>query len=335
MAEDSEWIFASVINFLQSPLWAAPVFKYVDNNCIFFDKEEENKLEYTTIHDQYRELVEGLIEQHIIKELNITEEQFLTACQKESENSYSKVLFDQVLSADDFVTFKKMMFRRNMALENAALATIQLRDKAAPAVAATATTTATPALKDVGTPDEQIETAIRLSKEAYERDLKKNQDTGDDDIKKAIERSMKDKADLDEISKREMDDIEAAIALSLAAQKDAKYGSMKEEERWRVLEMQQSLLRKQTSNDDKQHQVLLELQRQRLLDEDRQNAANSALDRLFARRRILHDEEERLTAELDEEAKEARHQQILEARHKMLEQSNNERETELKEYLAK
>lgn len=110
---------------------------------------------------------------------------------------------------------------------------------------------------------------------------------------------------------------------------------------------------------------MLELQKQRLLDEDRQNAANSALDRLFARRRILHDvkilffislylfiyitittcfpsriyvcfqEEERLTAELDEEAKHARQQQILEARHKMLEQSNKERETELKEYLGK
>jgi len=283
-------------------------------------------LEYTKIHDDYRELIEGLIEQHIITELNITEEQFLTACQKESENSYSKVLFDQVLSADDFVTFKKMMFRRNMALENAALASIQLKDRTAPM----------PVLKDVGTPDEQIETAIRLSKEAYERDLKKQeQDAGDDDIKKAIERSMKEKAEIDEVTRQEMADLEAAIALSLAAQKDAKYGTMKEEEKLRVLEMQQSLLRKQTSNEEEQHRVLLELQKQRLLDEDRQNAANSALDRLFARRKILHDEEERLTAELDEEAKHSRQQQILEARHKMLEQSNKERETELKEYLSK
>lgn len=48
---DSEWIFASVINFLQSPLWATPVFTYVDQNCMYFDKEEENKLEYTKIHD--------------------------------------------------------------------------------------------------------------------------------------------------------------------------------------------------------------------------------------------------------------------------------------------
>lgn len=46
-------------------------------------------------------------------------------------------------------------------------------------------------------------------------------------------------------------------------------------------------------------------------------------------------EEERLTAELDDEAKQARQQEILEARHKMLEQSNKERETELQQYLNK
>ena len=51
MGEDSEWIFASVINFLQSPLWATPIHNYIDQNCIFFDKEEENKLEYTSIHE--------------------------------------------------------------------------------------------------------------------------------------------------------------------------------------------------------------------------------------------------------------------------------------------
>jgi hypothetical protein len=50
--------------------------------------------------------VEGLIKQHVIKELDISEEQFVAACQEESGNAYAKVLFDQVLAGDDFLSMK-------------------------------------------------------------------------------------------------------------------------------------------------------------------------------------------------------------------------------------
>jgi hypothetical protein len=52
----------------------------------------------------YQNLVESLIKQHVLKELNITEEQFVGACQEESGNAYAKVLFDQVLAGDDFLS---------------------------------------------------------------------------------------------------------------------------------------------------------------------------------------------------------------------------------------
>jgi hypothetical protein len=65
MGQDSEWIFASVINFLQSPLWSTPVFNFVDQNSIFFDKEEENKFEYTSIHEVYSPLFLPLSPLHL------------------------------------------------------------------------------------------------------------------------------------------------------------------------------------------------------------------------------------------------------------------------------
>ena len=45
-----DWIFDCLITFLKSPRWKTPVVSYIEEYCIIFDNEEENKLEYTTIH---------------------------------------------------------------------------------------------------------------------------------------------------------------------------------------------------------------------------------------------------------------------------------------------
>jgi len=45
-----DWIFDCLITFLKSPRWKTPVVSYIEEHCLIFDNEEENKLEYTTIH---------------------------------------------------------------------------------------------------------------------------------------------------------------------------------------------------------------------------------------------------------------------------------------------
>ena len=52
----------SVVGFLASPVWLSPLQTFVERECLIFDAEEENKLEYTPVHNHYRELVEGLLE---------------------------------------------------------------------------------------------------------------------------------------------------------------------------------------------------------------------------------------------------------------------------------
>ena len=42
------WLFDSVTQFLKGANWAVPVWDFIDDNCIVFDSEEENKLEYST-----------------------------------------------------------------------------------------------------------------------------------------------------------------------------------------------------------------------------------------------------------------------------------------------
>ena len=40
-----------MIQFLMSPLWQITILDFVDSKCVVFDNEEENKFEYTIIHN--------------------------------------------------------------------------------------------------------------------------------------------------------------------------------------------------------------------------------------------------------------------------------------------
>jgi len=44
---------------------------FLDEYCIVFDNEEENKLEYTSIHNEFKKLVEELIGE-LLAELEVT-----------------------------------------------------------------------------------------------------------------------------------------------------------------------------------------------------------------------------------------------------------------------
>ena len=61
MAEEPEgendWFFDIIINFLRSPRWKTPIMSFLDEYCIIFDSEDENKLEYTPIHMNFKKLV--------------------------------------------------------------------------------------------------------------------------------------------------------------------------------------------------------------------------------------------------------------------------------------
>ena len=36
---------------MQSPRWKTPILSFIEEYCIVFDDEDENKFEYTTIHN--------------------------------------------------------------------------------------------------------------------------------------------------------------------------------------------------------------------------------------------------------------------------------------------
>ena len=73
-----------IIGFLRSPRWKTPVMSFLDEKCIAFDGEDENKLEFTTIHNvsffytitllkEFKKLVESLLEE-LMADLGVTDQ---------------------------------------------------------------------------------------------------------------------------------------------------------------------------------------------------------------------------------------------------------------------
>jgi len=45
-----DWVFDAILNYLKSPKWRTPMMSFMEENCLIFDEEDENKFEYTKVH---------------------------------------------------------------------------------------------------------------------------------------------------------------------------------------------------------------------------------------------------------------------------------------------
>lgn len=126
---DQEWLSDYIIGFLKSPSWVTPVMEYIEQHCIIFDSEAENKLEYTAKHNEFRALIDGLLAAHLL-EVSIGEEEFQQFVQAGLENkSLHHILVEQLLAVDDFLTFKAMMVQKNKQLQMQALQQLEMQQQ--------------------------------------------------------------------------------------------------------------------------------------------------------------------------------------------------------------
>ena len=67
--------------YIKSPLWTNDICEFVDENCFLFfgDYKDENSLEFTNIHNEFKELVDEKLSE-FCEEYGVTEDQFLVAC---------------------------------------------------------------------------------------------------------------------------------------------------------------------------------------------------------------------------------------------------------------
>ena len=64
--------------------------------------------------------MEGLLEE-LMAELGVTQEQFVEACAKATQNPIHKKIVDQISAVENFIAFKKLMNKRNEELNTQAL----------------------------------------------------------------------------------------------------------------------------------------------------------------------------------------------------------------------
>jgi len=83
-SEENSWLIDLILAFFHSMEWKMPVLSFIESNCSVFDNEDENKLEYTKIHKEFKELTEGLIE-GMLKELGASNEDFGEAFDRANE----------------------------------------------------------------------------------------------------------------------------------------------------------------------------------------------------------------------------------------------------------
>ena len=64
---EQDWILDTIVDYLKSPMWKNPILAFVDDHCACFDEEDENKLEYTAIHNKFKELLEAQLTDLLLK----------------------------------------------------------------------------------------------------------------------------------------------------------------------------------------------------------------------------------------------------------------------------
>lgn len=130
--DEVEWVVESIAGFLRGPDWYIPILDFVEQKCEVFDDEEESKLTYTEIHQEYKELVEKLLEGYL-KEIGINEDQFQEACTSPlAKIRTSQAILQPVLAAEDFTIFKTMMVQKNIEMQLQAIRIIQERNGVLP-----------------------------------------------------------------------------------------------------------------------------------------------------------------------------------------------------------
>lgn len=127
MVEANVWILDIVQEYLQSPQWKSPILDFIEDNCVIFDDEDENKHEYLTVHREFKRLVDEQLEEYIT-EIGIPPAEFVKACQHAVSNGHKKTVA-QILAVEDFPLFKKMMVNRNKAMNQEAMEALKKQGK--------------------------------------------------------------------------------------------------------------------------------------------------------------------------------------------------------------
>ncbi|XP_034944191.1 cilia- and flagella-associated protein 36 [Chelonus insularis] len=136
MANDSGWVFDSLVGFLQGPIWSAPLLTFIEERSLIFETDTEDSDEYREAYQEYKNLVDLLLGSYM-EDMGISPEQFEYACTVNRQTKlpihFQQSLFEQIWAANEYEIFKRMMIQKNLELQLQALNMLEQRFGLTPA----------------------------------------------------------------------------------------------------------------------------------------------------------------------------------------------------------
>ncbi|XP_053389654.1 cilia- and flagella-associated protein 36-like [Mercenaria mercenaria] len=131
----SEWVYDELLCFLGSAFFHVPVDGFIEAKCLIFDPSVEDMAEYKKIHQEYKQVVEALLDA-FTKDTKLTHDEVIQALNDmNSKKDIREVfhgLFELVLAMDDYQVFVRMMTTKNIELQQQALMLIMKTTGALP-----------------------------------------------------------------------------------------------------------------------------------------------------------------------------------------------------------
>eukprot|EP00746_Dinoflagellata_sp_MGD_P118882 gnl/MRDRNA2_/MRDRNA2_54931_c0_seq1.p1 gnl/MRDRNA2_/MRDRNA2_54931_c0~~gnl/MRDRNA2_/MRDRNA2_54931_c0_seq1.p1 ORF type:complete len:228 (+),score=66.61 gnl/MRDRNA2_/MRDRNA2_54931_c0_seq1:82-765(+) len=124
---DNKWLVEFVLQFMQSPSFNDPLQAFVDEKCSSFDDfEEENKLEYQELHNEFKNLVDNLLAAHLL-EVDVSPEDFEQKILNAglADNPALASVMSKLLAAEDFIVFKGLMVDKHAEKQMQALSMLK------------------------------------------------------------------------------------------------------------------------------------------------------------------------------------------------------------------
>ena len=241
----NEWLSEAIISFLKGPCYSVPLMSFIDEHCLVFDLEEENKFEYTTLHVEFMDLVDKLLCE-LLEDLGVQPEKLVAVLSSDmSQSQISSFVLTSILSVEDFLQFKAMMVKRNVELTNQVIESlIEKKEQEAAKAAEEKEQEAAKAaeekerkdreeteqiLAENGEVDEETLLVLKLSKQQFEledsaRKAQENVDfsdvNGSDDQEDAFEKALKESLQIKSKIDQEKAELEQALAMSVAIEKE-------------------------------------------------------------------------------------------------------------------
>ncbi|XP_013404127.1 cilia- and flagella-associated protein 36 [Lingula anatina] len=132
-----EWILDELICYLGSPLFQVPVITCCEASCIIFEPSTEDSAEYRQCFRDFKQLIDVLLD-GFREDVGLTQSDIVKAVQKlnmkEDLREIFKNSFEPILAVEDYKFFVKMMTKKNIELQEQALAILLKKTGAVPEI---------------------------------------------------------------------------------------------------------------------------------------------------------------------------------------------------------